>query len=534
MSDKKLIITPEQMRHIARYEITFKDVLCGADIDDVCFVCPEMYTFTLYDLYYAIMALKEADPDVREFGKYWFYPITEHAESFKLNHAQGYESDDDGVPEDMKGYPGLLVSDFLKFRRCWWLLEYACENFDDESPLSEILAFDTLLTDFEKYFANKGKPIEEWAFPQMEMEEYIRFFDDDDFLKEADEKKLALARKFIEILCAEDSETALHIKGYACYGGNRLYDCDWDISRDCMLKLFEKTDDPQYANTLGYIYYYGRCNGFVPEYDKAFYYYGIAAANGLYEGMYKLADMFANGYGCRESKRTACTLYKMVYNDSINHFLKGANSNFADAALRMGHVYAEGIGEQINIIAAYHYYLQADYAAKIRAREDDFFGYNNVAANSQRALEETEERLPDGFFKDYLDYAFPFLFEELAQDNNRCILSKAVDVSCRGVLAAERMKSQSVQMPEAILLTIPQLKICKRTLKGAYTLDESAEIWFRKDADNVHYDHCTWNELEDRCEFYYDYELVTWIRSDKYRVYAMTEEEVTDARPSEG
>ena len=63
--------------------------------------------------------------------------------------------------------------------------------------------------------------------------------------------------------------------------------------------------------------------------------YILSAIHGFYEGMYKLADMFINGYGCRERNRTACTLYQMVYDDCINRFLKGPNFILVGAALRM-------------------------------------------------------------------------------------------------------------------------------------------------------------------------------------------------------
>ena len=195
--------------------------------------------------------------------------------------------------------------------------------------------------------------------------------------------------------------------GNACYGGNSLYPCDWNTSRDCMIRLFEKKDDPQYANTLGYIYYYGRCNGGVPEYDKAFHYFGIAAANGLYEGMYKLADMYRHGYGCSKSMRTARNLYGMVYEDSLKHFLKGKNASFADAALRMGNVYAKGIDEEPDPTVAWYYYVQADYAAKIRAKDSDFFGNTTVVINIQKALEEMQEQLPEDYLQEHMEYPVP-------------------------------------------------------------------------------------------------------------------------------
>ena len=94
-----------------------------------------------------------------------------------------------------------------------------------------------------------------------EKEAWLRPFEEDENLRMMDEETLAKARRYTEELCREDNVFALRLKGYACYGGNRLYECDWTAARDCMLRLRELADDAEYANTLGYIYYYGRCNG---------------------------------------------------------------------------------------------------------------------------------------------------------------------------------------------------------------------------------------------------------------------------------
>ena len=98
-----------------------------------------------------------------------------------------------------------------------------------------------------------------------EKEAWLRPFEEDENLRMMDEETLAKARRYTEELCREDNVFALRLKGYACYGGNRLYECDWTAARDCMLRLRELADDAEYANTLGYIYYYGRCNGGEPE-----------------------------------------------------------------------------------------------------------------------------------------------------------------------------------------------------------------------------------------------------------------------------
>ncbi|MGN0194429.1 MAG: hypothetical protein ACI39G_04915 [Pseudoramibacter sp.] len=518
MADQTITLTTAQMKQIARYEITFKNILDGSSFEDGRIVCPEVYPFTLDDLYRAVQNMKAADPTVNAFGEYWFYPITQLSDAFDLDRAQGFDDGDERVrvPNATEGYLGLNLTDSSWFYTLWSELEGCWIDCDDETRLSELLNYDAVLSDLDRYFSNKGKPIEAWSFSKNEMKDYIGFFDDDHFVKEADEKMLALARKFTDQLCEEDSCLALRVKGYACYGGNRLYPCDWHTSRDCMIRLFEKTDDPQYADTLGYIYYYGRCNGGVPEYEKAFHYFGIAAANGLYEGLYKLADMYRHGYACKKSPRTACTLYKMVYEDSMKNFLKGHHANFADAALRMGNVYAKGIDADVDPTSAYYYYVQAEYAAKIRAQENDFFGNTTVLINVQKALEETREKLPKNYLKAYIDYDFPWLFRQLAEDNNRCELRKVTNAEGHTELIAKRLPTRSVPEPENILVTIPELSFCTRTAEVSFTVDDTAEIWFI-DGDHTRFDFCDWNSVDWRYEFYFDDELVAWSKSEKYR-----------------
>ncbi len=518
MGENNITLGPDQMQRIARYEITFRDIIADAPFREGDITCQDVYSFTLEDLYYAIKALKASDPTVKDFGDHWLCPINQLSDSFDLDRARGIPEGFDDVPEEMKGYPGLKVSDSGCFSDLWRELEDAWEDYGDETHLSEILDFDALISDLERYFGNKGKALEERNFSDEEMLAYISFFDDDSYVKKADEKQLALARRFIDTLCEKDSGLALSVKGYACYGGNRLYPCDWAVSRDCMIRLFEKTDHPRYANTLGYIYYYGRCSGGEPEYEKAFHYFGIAAANGLYEGMYKLADMFCHGYGCGKSLRTARALYRMVYNDSLHYFLRGEHANFADAALRMGNVYAKGIDEEINPGFAYYYYLQAYYAARLRAKEDNFFGNEKVVSNARKALEETEALLPEDFFIETAGYAFPGFFAELAYENHKCLLTRTGDPANGVELTAERIATRSVPEPDEILITIPQLRYCRRTRKVSYSPVEAAEIRFRDDALQVRYDFCAWNDEVGRVEFYFDDEVVAWVRAAGYRI----------------
>lgn len=521
MKKKRFTLSIDQIRQIARYEITFKDII-DVDLEDGFEIAgPEGYVFSLDDLHQAIRALKEKDPSIIDFSEYWYDLISGFKELFGLDRDCGAEEDFEDVLEEMKEYPGLLVSDSDYFSYLWHELGTVWENHEGEDPLSEALDLDEILAVFDRYRANAGKPIGEWVFSEKEMNAFILFFNDEQFLANADESMLMLARRFIDQLCehADDPAPALYTKGYACYGGNRLYPCDWSISRDCMLRLFDMDDDPQYANTLGYIYYYGRCNGGVPEYENAFRFFEFAAHNGAHESLYKLGDMYRYGYGCRQSKRTARSLYQLVYDDSLKQFVAGNHSKFADAALRMGDVYAEGIGEEINYMLAYFFYIQADYAIKLRMKESDDYGDDTVARRIQKALEETREHIPDSFFAEFGEYDQPYEFAVLASENNRCTLTRMTDVKGRCVLIAERIPTKSVPDPGCILLTFPEMDYCEHTMEVSMVTDDDAKIWFKDDAKQIRYDFCGQNEDEDSYEFYYDDELVARIVSDHYRFY---------------
>lgn len=522
--DHKLDLTPEQLKKIARYEMTFRGILPESGADSVYMLGDTGYFFSLEDLTAALRSLQTVNPTIYDFDEYWLHPILCLSDAFHLNEARGLYIGIDDTPEELRGYDGLFVRDYQYFDDIWTTLSEACVSHGEDMHLADVIAFDEIFSDLARYADNKGKPLEEWVFSEKEMMNYIRSFQEDPRVANASEKELRLCRKMVESLIEADYNLALSIKGYACYGGSRLYDCDWPASRDCITRLYEKTEDPQYANTLGYIYYYGRCTGGIPEYDKAFHFFEIAAANGLYEGMYKLADMYRHGYGCKESPRTASSLYKMVYDNCYAHYMNDEDVPFADAALRMGNVYAGGIGVEQDPRPAYYYYLQADYAARRRAEKSDFFGNAAVVIRIQKAMEKAKAEIHNGYFGRYFDYASPFLFEQLASGRFKCQITRKQKENGEWSLTASRISSRSCPEPEYILVTIPQLELCARTKEAAMTTVDAEDIWFAQDADCIRYDFCCWSNEERHYEFYYDDQLTGWIRCDRFRVFAKTPE----------
>ena len=527
MSEKPITILPAQMRALVRYEETFDKYKNASGFDESILAFPERYRMTLEDLYAAVRNMLEKDPTVKEFGDYWYYPLSKLEDAFGITEACGMDdallpdSDKETAPDLVRDLP-LTEEDV--FSEVWGGLENIWLDEDEEVHLTELSDLKAYLTDIETFLANRDKPVSERQFTEHQKESYISFFKNDARMKGASELELELCRKFTDELCENDSVTALDLKGYACYGGNRLYACDWIASRDCILRLYEKTDDPGYANTLGYIYYYGRCNGGIPEYEKAMGMFSVAAANGLYEGLYKLADMFRHGYACKKSPRTARALYGMVYDECYKQFLKGRDGSFADAALRMGNVYLKGIGDITDAIQAYIYYLQADFAIRKRAKNLDLYGDATVSINIKKALEETREKLPEEFFSDHLSLTQPWVFWGLVDNGYRASLTfrKSDDGSVS--IKAERIPRRSERIAAPILLTYPRIDYCdlvtgtELTAIGlATSLDLNAER-------AVKYDYCEWNYTDNRIDFYYDEDMVGWISCEEYRMFRQNKE----------
>ncbi len=219
-----------------------------------------------------------------------------------------------------------------------------------------------------------------------EKENFVQLYQADDILESASEEEVEKYRCIVDELCFRKSLVGMRAKAYACYGGNRAYPCDWILSRDLLLQLMEQDEDPFLANSLGYIYYYGRCNQGTPEYEKAFYYFSIGAAGGCYESSYKLADMFANGYGVKKNMQIAENIIVRYYKEN-RQYIQACHfdTKFADLAFRMGNLYFQE--EAYN--DAYYYYLQADFAIRMRQLHGDYYGDRKVAERIRTALEKT-------------------------------------------------------------------------------------------------------------------------------------------------
>lgn len=521
MNEKKILLTSVQLRALVRYEMTFAQWMNGADHpDEIVFTAEEPYTFTLRDLGCALEKLNEIRPACDTLCSEWYAPIRDLMDAEPGVICMPPEGE---RPDGIRDTFGINFTERDYFEDVWDELGCSFENGEPED--TDFADYGSLLTMVDRYFLQKDIPVLERDFEDWEKINFVHPFEREKRVKAATEEELALCRRFTEELCAEDNVTALRLKGYACYGGNRLYPCDWPASEDCIRRLYDLTGDFQFANTLGYIYYYGRCTGEVPDYDRAFRYFTVAAAGGLYEGMYKIGDMLLHGYGCIKSPAAAKRLYTIVFNDSLQSFLRGSEANFADIALRMGNIYAREAEQehsedsrQASLRTAYQYYLMADYASGLRMKENDFFGNSTVAAGIRSALEETRKKLPKSFFAGHIDWSFPYPWKDLTADNTLCELKRTVKKNGSVFWKAKRLPTVEERMPSCILLCSPEAGVCERARE--VTLESVGEkaFFLPEGTSSVRFDHVRFIGYRQRTEFYDRGALVAWIKAESFRL----------------
>ena len=289
------------------------------------------------------------------------------------------------------------------------------------------------------------------------------------------DEELMMFADFVDYGVERDWPCALMALGYGCYGGNEIYETDWETSKRCMLKLIELTDDPFCYNTLGYIYYYGRCNNGVPEYDKAFQYFAVGAAHGIYESRYKLADMFLTGKGALKSPSAAANMVMAMYNDNKEIFCEESyESKFADIALRVGGFFERGDGVEQNDVAAYAYYKEAKLAIDKRVELFDFFGDRKVQKNIKASMDRVLKKLGNNFFQDKFTIDNPIFFAMLLKNSVGIDLDLHEDKDGRFVIRAKSVADD--ELSGKTIINIATIDYCELIDEAAFYLSDDVEF----------------------------------------------------------
>lgn len=363
---------------------------------------------------------------------------------------------------------------------------------------------DSAIEEGKIFLEDRDKPPYERRYPDAYKRKFVRFFNDhtDVFsrLKEEELNYIDMYRFFAEGMAEELDCDGLIAVGYGCYGGNEAFECDWERSRDCMLTLLDIDDrideQARYANTLGYIYYYGRCSGGVPDHEAAYKYFSFAAFNGVYEARYKVADMFNNGYYVPKSKGTALRMVWELYRENIGYIKKGDfDCKFADIALRLGG-YCEEFGfkkrkcrdmDDVNdlfddlidemddpysdlfcggvsgfdyvVEEALYYYTQAKYAIDRRMEGHNYYGDGKVKQRIESALDRVKSSTG---FEVKESVTFPTMGDVLrdAIDGKKLdmVIKKSDGASYTVTFSTHKREGE--EHPEKMFITVPEIGMC--------------------------------------------------------------------------
>ncbi|MBP5262692.1 MAG: sel1 repeat family protein [Clostridiales bacterium] len=400
--DNIIFVTTNKLADFARFATDWDEIASDSGADPMA-ECEfeSTYPLVLADLKEALECVRDDKILIGRFLMSWWYPLI-----LKCDDALMIRDIFTNVASPVKMEPSLPVTDDD-------MLIYVLDVIADFSnsdlnrfaslPVTDLFDIDLLLEEINMFEEDCDRPVSERQFSERMRERFIMQLDNNVLLDDSDEDTKMLWKQFTDELAELGNFNAMRIKAYACYGGNSVYACDWKESARLLEILWREHSFGQAANTLGYIYYYGRLapDG-KPDYEKAFFYFSIGSTYGIVESKYKLADMFVNGYYVARNEKLARDIISDLYHETRYRFENGDfGCDFADLAYRMGKLFRDASCYELDstsrkgaLEVSKIYLLQARFAIEQRMRTDYSYGDDKVKDNIDKMLAEVSKDLP--------------------------------------------------------------------------------------------------------------------------------------------
>ena len=396
-NDNTIFVTVNKLMDFARFATDWNDIASDCDADPMADCEFEgTYPLSLADVKEALLYARDENITNDRFLMGWWFPLI-----LKCDEALMIRDIFTGLsmPSGKIDPPLPLTEDDMLVYTLSVLADYSNSELSRRSsmPVAQLFDMDALLDEIDMFEEDSNLPAESRRFSVRMREKFIMQLDNDILLQESDEGTRKMWRKFTDELAELGNFNAMRIKAYACYGGNSVYECDWKESARLLEFLWKKHSFGQAANTLGYIYYYGRLDpDGKPDYEKAFFYFAIGSTYGIIESKYKLADMFVNGYYVARNEKLAREMIGDLYAETKYAFESGnIGCDFADIAYRMGKLFRDISKFELDPAArkgalevSKIYLLQARFAIDLRIEQNYTYGDDNVKENIVRLLDE--------------------------------------------------------------------------------------------------------------------------------------------------
>ncbi|MGN1399239.1 MAG: tetratricopeptide repeat protein [Erysipelotrichaceae bacterium] len=355
------------------------------------------YTPTLQDLRSLLMNIKIFNITKQTFD-FWVFVVNVVIGENYLENGQSSEDIYDAY---------LLKSERDVFDYVFAELAVNCENTDE--LISNLVDIDQLIKEVQNNI--DCQDLTQKAYQDNIKEIFVAEVCDRDDIDNLDAVKKEIFKRFSLDLADKGSLVGREALAYSYYGGNSVFECDWQKAEELLLDLYQSSGNPTYANSLGFIYYYGRTNNNIPQNDLAFKYYSIAYASGNYEAQYKIADMFLQGKSVVKNKAVTENIYDTIYTENLALFQKGFyDCKLADIALRMASQQLQQ--EHCDVYVALWYILVAKKAIEIRMENHNIYGDDTVKENIDKiyqacvALKEKEKQPLVLYYPGFLDAFF--------------------------------------------------------------------------------------------------------------------------------
>ncbi|MBQ3425212.1 MAG: sel1 repeat family protein [Clostridia bacterium] len=185
---------------------------------------------------------------------------------------------------------------------------------------------------------------------------------------------------------------AMNNLGAHYYSGGRGFAQSFEKAVD----LYRRAADlgnRQAQENLGYCHYYGR--NMPVDYEKAFHYFALGAFDGWPISLYKIGDMYLNGYYVKKDEREAWRLYNrclQLADEEESRVVSGP------VHLRLGRMCLEGIGTDPDPGQALLHFNLAEIMLYQMVRDGDYMYNNSLRAaieGQKQAREKLLGSLPD-------------------------------------------------------------------------------------------------------------------------------------------
>lgn len=130
--------------------------------------------------------------------------------------------------------------------------------------------------------------------------------------------------------------------------------CEQDFTKAVFYyDMAAQLGNQQAQENLGYCYYYGR--NLPVDYEKAFNYFALGAFDGRLISLYKIGDMYLNGYYVKKNPYEAFRIYERCIRNDLEPSVAGP------LFLRLGNCFLNGLGTEENAETALTCFQNAEH-----------------------------------------------------------------------------------------------------------------------------------------------------------------------------